>query len=146
MAFKKLYFEIFEEFENTSSRQEKIEILRNNSDDTFVQFLNYAFNPDIKFDVEEIPVYKPALEPAGLTWSTLHLELKKLYLFMPGNERYNGKLPDRKHENMLVELLQRVHAKEAKLLEAVLMKNLKVKGLTPKLVKEAFPTLPFEIK
>jgi hypothetical protein len=146
MAFKKLYFEIFEEFENTSSRQEKIEILRNNSDDMFVQFLNYAFNPDIKFDVEKIPAYKPAPEPAGLTWSTLHLELKKLYLFMPGNPRYNGKLPARKHENMLVELLQRVHAKEAKLLEAVLMHNIKVKGLTPKLVKEAFPTLPFEVK
>jgi hypothetical protein len=146
MSYKRLYHEIFAEFEEAKTRQDKIEVLRKHSDYWFITFLNYAFNPDIKFDFTEIPKYKPAVEPAGLTWSTLHLELRKLYLFIPTHEKYSGKLPERKHTNLLLEIFESVHAKEAKLLEAVIQKKLKVKGLTDKLVKEAFPELPFEPK
>lgn len=146
MAYKRLYNEIFNEFELAKTRQEKIDVLKKHADHWFVTFLNYAFNPDIKFDFTEIPNYKPAVEPAGLNWSTLHLELRKLYLFIPTHIKYKGKLPDRKHTNVLLEILQSVHADEAKLLVQVFQRKLKVKGLTDKLVKEAFPDLPFEPK
>lgn len=146
MSYKRLYHEIFNEFEEAKTRQEKIDVLRKHSDHWFVTFLNYAFNPNIKFDFDTIPNYKPAVEPEGLTWSTLHLEMRKLYLFIPGHIKYKSKLPARKHTNVLLEILQSVHAKEAKLLEQVFQKKLKVKGLTDKLVKEAFPELPFETK
>ena len=146
MSYKRLYNEIFNEFELAKTRQEKIDVLKKHADHWFVTFLNYAFNQDIKFDFTEIPSYKPAVEPAGLNWSTLHLELRKLYLFIPSHVKYNGKLPDRKHTNVLIEILQSVHADEAKLLVQVFQRKLKVKGLTDKLVKEAFPDLPFEPK
>jgi hypothetical protein len=146
MAYKRLYHEILEEFEEAKTRQEKIDVLKKHSDHWFVTFLNYAFNPDVKFDFDTVPNYKPAVEPAGLTWSTLHLEMRKLYLFMPSSSKYVGKLPERKHTNLLLEILESVHAEEAKLLEQVFLKKLKVKGLTDKIVKEAFPDLPFEPK
>jgi len=146
MPYKRLYHEIFEEFEEAKTRQEKIDVLKKHSDHWFVTFLNYAFNPDITFDFNTIPKYKPSVEPEGLNWSTLHLELRKLYLFMPSSPKYKGKLPERKHTNLLLEILESVHAKEAKLLEQVFQKKMKVKGLTDKIVKEAFPDLPFEPK
>lgn len=146
MSYKRLYHEIFAEFEEAKTRQEKIDVLRKHSDHWFITFLNYAFNPNIQFDFAVIPKYKPAVEPEGLTWSTLHLEMRKLYLFIPSHEKYAGKLPDRKHTNLLLEILESVHAKEAKLLEQVFLKKLKIKGLTDKLVKEAFPEMPFEVE
>jgi hypothetical protein len=146
MSYKKLYNEIFDEFELAKTTKEKIEVLRKYNDNTFITFLNYCFNPDIKFDVDKIPNYKPAPEPAGLTWSTIHLQMRKLYLFITTSDEYKGKLPERKHTNILLQIFESVHVKEAKLLEQMFLKKLKVKGLTAKLVKEAFPELPFQLK
>ena len=146
MSYKRLYHEIFEEFEEAKTRQDKIDVLRKHADHWFITFLNYAFNPEIKFDFLNVPKYKPSLEPEGLTWSTIHLEMRKVYLFIPSHDKYSGKLTDRKHTNLLLEILESVHAKEALLLEGMFHKKLKVKGLTDKIVKEAFPELPFDVK
>lgn len=143
MGAKKLYHEIMEEFETASSKQEKISVLQKHGDIWFQEFLNFAFNPAVKFDIKDIPKYKPAIEPAGLNYSNLNLEVRKLYLFIPGHPKYKGPLPEKKREAILVNMLQNVNAGEAKLLEAVITKKLKVKSLTPKIVKEAFPQMPF---
>ena len=42
-----LYFEIFEKFEKAEKRADKIEILRKNGDNNFIQFLIMAFNPEV---------------------------------------------------------------------------------------------------
>lgn len=143
MGTKRLYHEIMEEFENAESKQDKIHVLQKHGDIWFQEFLNFAFNPNVKFDIKNIPNYKPAIEPAGLNFSNLNLEIRKLYLFIPGHPKYKGPLPEKKRDAILVNMLQSINAGEAKLLEGVITKKLKIKNLTPKLVKEAFPQMPF---
>lgn len=143
MGAKRLYHEIIEEFEKANTKQEKINVLQKHGDIWFQEFLNFAFNPSIKWDITEIPNYKPAVEPAGLNYSNLNLEVRKLYLFIPGHPKYRGPLPKQKQAAILMNMLQSVNVNEAKLLEAVITKKLKVKSLTAKLVKEAFPNMPF---
>ena len=65
MSAEKLYSEIFEEFDKAKNKQERLAVLRKYDHPRFREFLNCAFNPHIKFDVE-IPPYRPAIEPAGL--------------------------------------------------------------------------------
>ena len=144
MGAKRLYHEIFEEFEQAGTKQEKIDVLRKHGDIWFQEFLNFALNPAVKFDVKVIPPYKPAMEPEGLNYSNLNLEVRKLYLFIPGHPKYKGPLPEKKRDAIFSNMLQNVNVHEAKLLEAVILKKLKIKSLTPKLVKEAFPNMPFD--
>ena len=137
-----LYSEIFKEFEMANNRQERIGILQKYGNHQFKEFLNYAFNPDIKFDISEIPQYKPSVLPAGLNDTYLALE-KRLYLFLPVHKKYEKKLKKEREQAILGSILASLHKDEAKLLEQVMTKSLKIKNLTPKLVKEAFPEMPF---
>lgn len=145
MPTKKLYHEIIQDFQNAKTKQEKIDVLKKNGDFWFQEFLNFAFNPAVKFDIKKIPTYAPAIEPEGLNYSNLNLEVRKLYLFIPGHPKYKGPLPDKKRDDIFVNMLQSVNKEEAKLLEMLIMKKFNIKSLTPKLVKEAFPNMPFSV-
>ena len=146
MSFKRLYHEIFEEFDNAKTREERITVLRKHGDERFREFLNYAFNTNIKFDVDTVPQYRPAPEPEGLTFSTIDNEMKRLYVFVPNHPKYKGKLEPKKQAQIAVTMLQSVHAKEALLLVGMFKKVLSVKFLTPKIIKEAFPDIPLTIE
>ena len=52
--------------------------------------------------------------------------------------------PQRQRE-LLVVTLESLHRDEAELLANMFRKSLKVRGLNAKIVKEAFPHLPFEV-
>ena len=73
-----LYSEIFDLFQNAETRKQKIEVLKKFDHPTFKEFLNYAFNPEIVFDVE-IPEYKPSFDPAGLNQTYLDDEIQRTY-------------------------------------------------------------------
>lgn len=136
--------EIFKEFTTAKKKEEKIEVLRKYGTHNFKELLNYAFNPKIKFDVAGIPTYKPSVLPAGLNdLYLLHQVVSKLYMFIPVHKKYAGKLPAKKEQTILANKLEALHAEEAKILVDVITKKLKVDGLTPKLIKEAFPDMPF---
>jgi len=142
-----LFSEIFEEFDKKTNREHRIEVLRKygNNNVWFKEFLNYAFNPRIKFDLHAIPTYKPSVDPAGLSITSLNNEMRRLYIFIQGHPKRTGKLDPKKEARILYALLISLHADEAKLLVGLLQKNLGVKYLTAKLVKEAFPGMPFEV-
>ena len=52
MSNERLYSEIFEEFEAAPSRAEKIAVLRKYGHQRFQEFLVYALNPNVKWNVE----------------------------------------------------------------------------------------------
>jgi hypothetical protein len=138
-----LYSEILEMFQKAETRKEKIEVLKRFGNPTFKEFLNFVFNPNIKFDVE-IPQYKPSFDPAGLNMAYLDDEIKRVYRFIVDHPKRSGSLTSKKQKELLTILLETLHKDEAEVFVKMLKKDLKVPFLTQKLVKEVFPDLPFE--
>ena len=66
----------------------------------------------------------------------LYQEARKLYLYLEGG---NPNLHQVRREALFIQVLESIHADEAELL--VQIKDRKIKGITKKLVQEAFPGL-----
>lgn len=137
----KAIYEIFEEFEKTTSKENKIEVLRKNTRQVLKDVLQGAFHPSIKFTIKEIPNYKSSNVPVGMGYSNLDTEISRIYLFTEGSKRAPATLTEKRKNEILIQILESLESKEAKIFSDMLMKNLKVKGLTYKLVQEAFPGL-----
>lgn len=141
-----LFSEIFDEFNHANGREARIAVLHKyGSNVWFREFLNYAFNPRIQFEITEVPIYKPAVEPAGLNFTSLSNEMRRLYIFILGHPKRVAKLDAKKEARILNVLLSSLHKDEAELLVKLFTKSLGIKYLTARLVKEAFPTMPFEV-
>jgi hypothetical protein len=138
MIKNKLLPEIFEEFEKAENKQAKMEVIRNYWHPSLKLFLEYAFNPQVVFDAVPPENWRPAVEPAGLNVTYLDFEVTKLYRFIKGHpQRPEGLTPEKK-TRLLGIVLESLHPSEAELLLKLMKKNLGIKGLTPKLIKEAF--------
>jgi hypothetical protein len=138
-----LYSEIIDLFEKAPTKKEKIEVLKRFEHPTFKEFFNYTFNPDVVFDVQ-IPEYKSSVEPAGLNTAYLDAELGRTYRFIVGHPKRANGLTPRKQTELLLILLETLHKDEADLYVRMLKKDLKIKFLTKKFIKEVYPDLPFE--
>jgi hypothetical protein len=138
MSSEKLFSEIFEEFENAETKADRIAILRKYDHPRFRDFLIYALNPSIEFDVE-VPNYRPAPEPAGLNFTYLDIEMPKMYRFIKGHPNRPQGLTPEKLKSLLVVVLESLHRDEAQLLVDLIQKKFKVNHLTVKLVQEAYP-------
>lgn len=138
MNSDRLYSEIFEEFEKATTKEQRIAILRKYDHPRFRQFLIFALDERIKFDVQ-IPKYRPAVEPAGLNYTYLTSEVPKLYRFMVGHPSRPVGLTPQKQQQLLLVILESLHKDEAVLLVKLLQKKLDVKNLTVDLIKEAYP-------
>ena len=96
MIEARLLSEIFAYFESAETKQEKQAILKKYWNPSMKLFLEYAFNPNIKFDVIPPKSYRPAVEPAGLNVSYLDMEVNKLYRFIEGHpQRPPGLTPEK---------------------------------------------------
>ena len=100
-------------------------------------FFEYAFNPDVKFDVVPPKTWRPATEPAGLNVSYLDMEVPKLYRFIEGHPQRPAGLTPEKQTKLLTVVLESMHPSESELLLKLIKKNLGVKGLTVKFIQEA---------
>jgi hypothetical protein len=138
MSNDRLYSEIFEEFEAAPSRAEKIAVLKKYGHSRFQEFLVYAMNPNVKWDVE-IPNYRPAPEPAGLNYTYLHNEVTRMYRFMANHPKSDPNLKPEKKKALLTGMLEALHKDEALVMVRAIKGDLDIKYLTPKLVTEAFP-------
>jgi len=138
-----MYHEVFELFEKTDKRADKINVLRTHGDNNFKQFLLAAFDANIVFDVE-IPEYKPSIDPAGLNMLYLHNEIPKMYLYIVGHPRRPEGYGGPKQSNKLASILEGLHKDEAELMVRCIKKELGIPFLTPKLIREAFPDLEFK--
>ena len=134
----KLYTEILDEFQKAQTKQERIAVLKKYDHKNFREFLYYALEPTIQFDVE-VPNYRPAPEPAGLNYTYLDLEVKKLYRFIKDHKLRPAGLTPQKQKQLLVVVLESLYKDEAELLVKVVQKKFKIPNLTIKLVQEAYP-------
>lgn len=140
MSVKNLY-EIFDEFQKASKKDEKIAVLRNNNCYALECVLRGAFHPEIKYVFDEVPQYKASDAPIGLGYSSIHQELDRVYLFEVNNPRVAPALTFERKKYILAQMLESLEGREAEIFAGMLVKKLPVKGLTYKIVAEAFPGL-----
>jgi hypothetical protein len=134
-------YEIFDEFERAQTHQQKVDVLRRNGNFALRSILQGTFHPDIQFVFQEVPQYKPSNSPPGLSYTSIHQEMGRVYLFEKNNSRADQNLSMERRKQILTQILESLEAREAKVFMGMLFKKQDVKGLTYDLVLEAFPDL-----
>ncbi len=141
MSSKKNIYEVFKEFSFAPSKDTRIGVLQSNDSWALRNVLMGAMHPGIKYSIKKIPPFKKEDVPVGLSYNHMTDALGKVYLFMEGNPRTPPALTQKRKEELLVQILESLEPQEADIYAAMIMKDLKVPYLTPKLVNEAFKGL-----
>jgi hypothetical protein len=137
---KNLY-EVFDEFEMASTKKEKLAVIEKNLSKTLVQVFELAYHPNYQWLITEMPVeYKIPDTLPGISRCQLSTEIRKLYLFRKGDSTAE-KLTVQKRKQLLLQLIESLEPREAEVVIGILSKDLGVKGLNYKFIKEAFPQL-----
>jgi len=140
MAHKTMHA-ILKEVEEAKSRKDKIATLHKHSSAALKQVLGYTFDPKIKWLLPEgSPPYKALSEDADQE-ARLVSELRRLYLFVEGNTDTQRNLKQHRREQLFIEMLESIDPNDAKVLIGMKDGKLPYKGVTRKLVAEAFPNL-----
>lgn len=138
---QKTFHEIFDEVEKAKSRKDKIAVLHKHSSAALKQVLGYTFDPNVKWLLPEgDPPYKPLKKDSDVE-ARLLSELRKLYLFVEGTTEQQRNLKQVRREQLFIELLEVIDPRDAKVLIGMKDGKLPYKGVTRKLVAEAFPNL-----
>lgn len=139
--------EILDNVAQMPTKQDKIACLRSHYSPALAIILRYAFDPAITWRLPEgKPPYRPSdsVEGQGM----LYTIAPKLWRFVNGVQApsaadflVNENLKSAKRELLFVGHLEAVDPADAKLLLAIKDKKIPQKGVTRKLVEEAFPGL-----
>ena len=133
-----LFSELLDKVHKAKTKEQKVQILRENNTDSLRKFLKAAFDPKLQwiFPEGEVP-YTPNEAPAETEHTVLATEARKLWHFIEGADNVTKQ---HQKENMFFQMLEGLHESEAKLL--VMAKDKKLhqhyKGLSSNVVKEAF--------
>lgn len=138
----KTLYEIFDEFELAKSKKERMEVIGKNLSQTLVNVLKLTYHPNFKWKVKELPDnYKvPTDMLPGITYDSLNAQLRRLYIFLEGNQTAE-QLGEKRRKELLIQILESIEPREAEIILGIFQKDLGVKGLDYKFVKEAFPDL-----
>lgn len=132
--------EILEKAGEAPTRVEKVEVLRQYNTLALRDVLKGAYDDSVEFI---LPKGSPPFSEANAEAppSSLHRQSKKFKYFVKGGP--GEKTPAVKVEMMFVKLLEAIHPNDAQLIIAMKEKDLagRYKGVTKKLVEEAFPGL-----
>ena len=137
-AGRELISEIFTKINNAKDKPKKIEVLRQYDTPGMRMILKGAFDPKIEWELPEgTPPYIENEAPAGTEHTYLEVEARRLYNFAKGGNNTINKI---RKETLFIQMLEGLHASEAKVLIDVKNKSLNktYKGLTSDMVKEAF--------
>lgn len=129
---------ILKDASKIKTQKKRVEFLRSHHPNTLLKtLLKYTYDPNIKFALP--PGEPPYTECEVLdNENMLYNEARRLYLFLEGG---NPDLSDLRREALFIQLLESIDSEDAKLLIAVKDKKLPYKGITEKVVREAFPKL-----
>ena len=133
-----LISEILTKVNNAKDKPKKVEVLKTYDSQPLRQVLKGAFDPSIIWDLPDgTPPYKENDAPAGTEHTLLSNDAKRLWHFVRGGD---DRLSKTKKETMFIQILEGLHADEARLLISVVNKELNktYKGLTDAVVKDAF--------
>lgn len=137
--------EILDFVTKEKTQDKKVEVLRKNESKVLRDLLLMNFDPKVKWDLPEgePPFKKDTSIPLGMGESNIYIEARRLYIFMPEKV-----LPKMKKEMLFIQMLEGLHYTEAEMLCAVKDHSLqkRYKGLTDKVVREAFPGLLPEVE
>ena len=138
----KALYEVFDEFEKATTKQERMAVIGNNLSQTLVDVLKMTFHPDFKWKVKELPEnYRmPTDVLPGLTYDSLNSQLRRLYIFQQGNPTAES-LTEKRRTELLYQILNSLEPREAEIIMGIFQKDQHVKGLDYKFVKEAFPQM-----
>ena len=129
--------EILDRASKKETKAEKIEVLRTYDSVTLRTVLQGSFDPNIKWDLPEgDPPYKPCVYDD--MQGRLYQETRRLWMFLEGRKPELTKL---KKEVLFIGLIESLDKEDAKLMLAIKDKKMPYKGITYKLVQEAFPGL-----
>jgi hypothetical protein len=136
------YFDsIFKAVEKAKTKKEKIEILKQNSSPTLKAILGHTYDPNVKWLLPEgTPPHKSLSENSDAE-ITMGYAQKQFYLFVEGPTDTQKNLKQMRREQLFIQLLESVHPCEVKVLIGMKDRKLPYKGVTRKLVAEAFPNL-----
>ncbi|MEX0598699.1 MAG: hypothetical protein WD512_19605 [Candidatus Paceibacterota bacterium] len=138
---KKNMYEIFNEFDKATTKEERKGVLLRNKSYELRSVLQGAFNPNIQFVFDKIPEYNRIDIPPGMGYNVIGYLLNKSYLFTLNDPRVAPELTLEKKKTIFLQLIETLEEKEAQVFCNMLLKDLKVKFLTYNLVKETFPDL-----
>lgn len=120
-------------------RGEAIEWLKKNDTLSLRQVLRFIYDKNLEILLpNSVPPIRSSNVPEEETMFRLFNEARRLRIFIKGGGYDN--LNQRKRETLFVELLEGLHTKDAELLGHGLTRK-PVKGLTEKMLLEAFPDL-----
>ena len=132
--------EVLDEVASAKTRKERLAILAKNDCRALRAILRANFDDQIQFvDLGKKLSYEPDAAPFGHNPSTLHMEFKKFYIFMEGPSP--SKLTQERRRQILCQICESLHPGEADIFYACIRKKLKRRGLTEKLVRDAYPDL-----
>ena len=137
-TYTPLFSEILTKVAKLKTKKDKVEHLQKYNTDALRMVIKSSFDPKIEWVLPEGDVpYVPNEAPEGTEHTILAGEARLLYNFIKGG---NGQLTQNKRESMFVQMLEGLHADEAKLIVAAKDKKLHqvYKGLSANVVKEAF--------
>ena len=138
--------EILTKVAETDKKADKIAVLKQYDNAVLRTVLRLNFDPNVKLDLPEGPApfqTDRTLPDHTLSDSNLYNEARRLYIFEPGNPKYNPNVKKMQKENIWIQILEGIHYTEADMLNIMKDKQLSkhYKGLTEALVREAFPGL-----
>lgn len=134
-------YEIFDEYEQAKTDDERVAVLQKNSCLALRQVLRGTFDPTVEFAVTRVPYYKPSDAPPGLGYTNMTAELARVYLFQKEHPKLPEGLTEERREKILIQILEALEAREAVIYMNMILKRQKVKGLNAKIVARAFPYL-----
>lgn len=136
---RKLISEVFEEAAKLNTKKAKIQFLKQNDSAPLRDIIRINFDDDIVSLLPKgAPPYKKDDAPDGYNNSTLYSQFKMFKHFFKGPKSNINQV---KRETLFVGVLEALHSNEAELLIQAKDKDLKYKGITKKLVMDAFPNL-----
>jgi hypothetical protein len=134
-----LISDVFKEAAKLTTKKAKIEFLRKHQSAPLRDIIRINFDDDVVSLLPKgSPPYKKDNMPDGHNYSTLHKQYRKFAYFFKGK---NSNMKQIKRESLFIQMLETLHPSDAELFCGAKDKALSYKGITKKLVMDAFPNL-----
>ena len=145
MAITAIRYQVYETLDRVSkakSRTDKVSILQKESSNALRDVLRGTFDKVIQWNLPagDVP-YNPASDESPPT--TLLKQHMNFKYFVKGL-RESERLPSVKREKLFLDMVETIHPRDAELIVTMINKKPPMKGITKKLVQEAFPELIHE--
>ncbi len=141
-AIKYQVYETLDKVTKAKSRKDKVSILQNEQSNALRDVLRGTFDNVIQWNLPAGTVpYNPSSDESPPT--TLLREHMKFKYFVKGL-RESERLTSVKREKLFLDMVETIHPRDAELIVTMINKKPPMKGITKKLVTEAFPELIHE--